>query len=456
MKGLHWDITKKCNLRCKHCYNADKYFNLNASEYSLEDELNLEEGKKVIDKLYENGFSVIHFLGGEPLASSNIFELIKYAKNYGFEVSLNSNATLLEDFTQNKLIELQVDRFSASLDGATAATNDSIRGTGVFEKVCKNMKSLNKKILQQNSSLQTSIVSVLTKANQHELFMLPKLVSELGCNLLVLSAFIESGNGKNNISSYQVENDYSEMLNEIENLVCNYLPQTDVTLQLDLRPLVAEYLKNKYNAPILHNPMNDLCPAGEDLFYLEADGLLHPCLIYRMKSGKSAIASGELIYQETNLLETDFENIISGDYWTSFLRKKKAFNPQKIKTCKDCQYSDICTPCPFDYDSYKLPVDTCEWVYQRIQKDISEINKRAIHITSNVYWDNNYIFISNRKILINGVIKDLLVTLINNSLTFSEIVFSISKIYDVSNERLEKDLLMIVYQLKNKGVLIIE
>ena len=27
IKSLHWDITKNCNLRCKHCYNADKYFN---------------------------------------------------------------------------------------------------------------------------------------------------------------------------------------------------------------------------------------------------------------------------------------------------------------------------------------------------------------------------------------------------------------------------------------------
>ena len=456
MKGLHWDITKKCNLRCKHCYNADKYFNSNASDFSFRNELNLDEGKKVIDKIHEQGFTVIHFLGGEPLASENIFELIKYAKNYGMEVSLNSNATLLDEAIQDKLIELKVDRFSASIDGATATTNDAIRGNGVFEKVCNNMKSLNKKIVQKNSTMQTSIVSVLTKANQHELFMLPKLVSELGCKLLVLSAFIESGNGKSNINTYQVEENYSAMLDEIEKLVSNQLLLTDISLQLDLRPLVAEYLKNKYNAPVIHNPMNDLCPAGEDLLYLEADGLLHPCLVYRMDSGKKAIASGELIYQETSLLENDFEKIISNNYWTTFIQKKNNFNKSNIDTCKNCQYSSICTPCPFDYDSYDLSIDACEWVYKRMHSDIKEIDNKSIKISSNISFENNYIFINNKKVLINEVTKDFLNLVSSKSASFSNIVLDISQIYNVDTKRLEKELLMLVFKLKNIGILEIE
>ncbi len=456
MKGLHWDITKKCNLRCKHCYNADKYFNSNASDFSCIDELNLDEGKKVIDKIHEQGFAVIHFLGGEPLASENIFELIKYAKSYGMEVSLNSNATLLDETTQEKLIELNVDRFSASIDGATAITNDAIRGNDVFKKVCNNMKSLNKKIIQRNSTMQTSIVSVLTKANQHELHMLPKLVNELGCKLLVLSAFIESGNGKSNINTYQVEENYDTMLDEIEELVKNQLLSTGIYLQLDLRPLVAEYLKNKYNAPVIHNPMNDLCPAGEDLLYLEADGLVHPCLVYRMDSGKKAIASGELIYQETKLLENDFEKIITNNYWTTFIQKKNNFNKANIKTCKNCQYSTVCTPCPFDYDSYNLSIDACEWVYKRMQKDIKEMNNKTIKISPNVTFENNYIYIYERKVLINEVTKDFINIISAKSTSFSNIVLNISQIYNVDTERLEKELLMLVFKLKNIGIIKIE
>ena len=41
-KSLHWDITKNCNLRCKHCYNAEKYFNEQSDVY-IENEMNLEQ-----------------------------------------------------------------------------------------------------------------------------------------------------------------------------------------------------------------------------------------------------------------------------------------------------------------------------------------------------------------------------------------------------------------------------
>lgn len=41
-KSLHWDITKNCNLRCKHCYNAEKYFNEESDTY-MESEMNLEQ-----------------------------------------------------------------------------------------------------------------------------------------------------------------------------------------------------------------------------------------------------------------------------------------------------------------------------------------------------------------------------------------------------------------------------
>lgn len=98
IKSLHWDITKNCNLRCKHCYNAEKYFNKESNTY-MDSEMALEQCINTVEYFSNAGFGHIHFLGGEPLASPHIFDVIKRAKELGMRISINSNACLL---TENK------------------------------------------------------------------------------------------------------------------------------------------------------------------------------------------------------------------------------------------------------------------------------------------------------------------------------------------------------------------
>ena len=158
-KSLHWDITKNCNLRCKHCYNAEKYFNEQSDVY-IENEMNLEQCIRTVECFSSAGFGHIHFLGGEPLASPYIFDVIKRAKELGMIITINSNACLLTADIQQKLIDLGVDQFAASLDGCTALVNDSIRGNGTFEKVVSNMKQLNEQTKRYLSSLETVLVLI--------------------------------------------------------------------------------------------------------------------------------------------------------------------------------------------------------------------------------------------------------------------------------------------------------
>ena len=54
-----WNVTKKCNLSCRHCYAA--------TSATCETELTFEEGKKLTDDLSALGCPVILFSGGEPL-----------------------------------------------------------------------------------------------------------------------------------------------------------------------------------------------------------------------------------------------------------------------------------------------------------------------------------------------------------------------------------------------------
>ena len=63
------EVTRACNLRCKHC--------LNNSGIKDKNELTAAETKKLIKGLAEAGIQEIRFTGGEPLLNKHIFDYIK-------------------------------------------------------------------------------------------------------------------------------------------------------------------------------------------------------------------------------------------------------------------------------------------------------------------------------------------------------------------------------------------
>lgn len=90
-KLLVWDITSNCNLRCRHCYNGDLYFKNKIIDLTLEEKLDM------IRKVAKSGFKYLSLLGGEPLISEGLDEILKEAKNCGLKVFITTNGTLMND-----------------------------------------------------------------------------------------------------------------------------------------------------------------------------------------------------------------------------------------------------------------------------------------------------------------------------------------------------------------------
>lgn len=102
MKSVTWDLTGNCNLRCKHCYNADAYFDSKTNKCITHD-LDLNTCLETVKQLHQHNIEHIHFLGGEPLLAQTLEDVIKEAKKYDMYISINSNAVLLDENMQNKL-----------------------------------------------------------------------------------------------------------------------------------------------------------------------------------------------------------------------------------------------------------------------------------------------------------------------------------------------------------------
>lgn len=166
-----WEITSKCNLKCKHCLQYSKDFSLDENGRN---ELSLNAIKKIIREISEDKIvQEIWLSGGEPLMHKNIFEIINEINNFGIKVSLSTNGTLITYQTAKALYDAGIRYVHLSLDGACAYTHDSIRGMmGAFHK------TLNALVLLHTYKIQTGVTFMVTNDSVNEIYKVIDLVKK--------------------------------------------------------------------------------------------------------------------------------------------------------------------------------------------------------------------------------------------------------------------------------------
>lgn len=129
--NIYWEMTQACGLACRHC-------RAEAMPLPHPDELSHPEGLAFIDQILDFGHPLPQLIltGGDPLQRADLFPLIDYAVSKGIGVSITPAATGL--LTREMIAELKahgVDGLGLSLDAATAAAHDGIRGVpGTFDR----------------------------------------------------------------------------------------------------------------------------------------------------------------------------------------------------------------------------------------------------------------------------------------------------------------------------------
>ncbi len=138
---IHLDVetTNVCNLRCPFCAVTFKNWGPYRRGY-----MDLPLFQKIIDEGVENGLCSLKLsLRGEPMLHPNLFEMIRYAKEKGImDVYFNTNATLLDEYKANQLIDSGLDRISISFEGTTKEVYERYRVGARYEDVLLNIKRL--------------------------------------------------------------------------------------------------------------------------------------------------------------------------------------------------------------------------------------------------------------------------------------------------------------------------
>jgi len=323
-----WDITARCNLRCKHCYST--------AGRPLPKELSTSEVVSVLNDLAELGVAAIAYSGGEPLLRPDFFEILEATRDLGIFPALATNATLINREVAKKLKQVGVGFVQISLDGASPATHDSFRGVeGAFEKTLEGIKNA----LDQGLFVEVS--TTITRFNVNEVDSIIDLCEKLGVNWFMMFNFVPTGRGRfiveNDLSPYEREEVLHKLWSRLKENpglpVLSTAPQfARVALQMEGVGEVAVVPTHFYNMT-LHGRLKGLsefvggCGAGRCYAAIEPEGQIQPCVFFPLTVGN---------VREIKFSETWDTNPV---FWD--LRDR-----DKLKGgCGVCKYKYVCGGC---------------------------------------------------------------------------------------------------------------
>ena len=172
-----WDVSNKCNLRCRMCHFSHDEVFYRAAQYT---------SPAMFERIAAQALPIAHTLilsaSNEPLMSPHFAEILEIAARYGVpDILFLTNGQLLSRRIAEAVIESGVTQVQISIDGATKETYESIRRGARFERLLRNLEFLSERKRQLGRArprLQFNIV--LMRKNLEELPLFVDLAEKLG------------------------------------------------------------------------------------------------------------------------------------------------------------------------------------------------------------------------------------------------------------------------------------
>jgi len=177
-----WNITRRCNLKCVHCY-------AHAKDIPFDNELTTEQGKGLIDDLAAFGSPVMLFSGGEPLVRKDLPQLAAYAVEKGMRAVISTNGTLITPKMARTLKEIGLSYVGISLDGMKEI-NDRFRGvSGAFRSALEGIKN------SQDAGIKVGLRFTVNKFNVMEIPKIFQLIEEMDIPRVCFYHLVYAGRG---------------------------------------------------------------------------------------------------------------------------------------------------------------------------------------------------------------------------------------------------------------------
>ena len=170
LREVVWELTGRCNLRCGHCYLPQNRLKRGGSQ------LGLAEIKKIINQLFRLSCLELTFTGGEVFMRPDILEILSFAKEKGFLVTVITNAVLLDEKNIRRISMFGKGIFlNVTLNTLSEKTSRVM--TGVEGALAKTLNAIT---LLKTYAISFSVSTLVTRHNFRELDALIKFCAKLG------------------------------------------------------------------------------------------------------------------------------------------------------------------------------------------------------------------------------------------------------------------------------------
>jgi MoaA/NifB/PqqE/SkfB family radical SAM enzyme len=170
--------TRRCNLRCLHCYSSSAPEERDALPIAL-----LRDA--VTDAALE-GYTIAGLSGGEPILYKDLPELLDHAHKCGLSTTVTSNGMLLDE-AKVQMLKGRADLLALSIDGVPAAHNRIRVHERAFETMVSRLDNVRK------SRIPFGFIFTLTQHNLDELEWVANFAYDQGASLLQIHPLEEAG-----------------------------------------------------------------------------------------------------------------------------------------------------------------------------------------------------------------------------------------------------------------------
>ncbi len=302
---LQFELTSRCNERCRHCYLP-----VARLAKTLESDLVLD----ILDQMREMGTLSVSFSGGEPMLHPDLPLFLRRARENDFSIAVLSNGTALTDNLANELAEARLAYIQFSVYSTIPEEHDYI--TRIPGSHTLTMQAIEKLMARQ---VPVQISCPTMKSNYKNFKKV--LQWGLGLGLKTYTDYIMMARADctdDNLAERLEKAEIEKLLKDIIEHDESYRDALDERIDLINLQL-----------PSLQQSGRSVCGVGRSTLCLGSNGYYFPC------AGWQGMQLGNA-YQQT-LKDVWFESpkltMLRKVTWDSF--------PE----CMVCNYSDYCAMC---------------------------------------------------------------------------------------------------------------
>jgi radical SAM protein with 4Fe4S-binding SPASM domain len=306
-----WNLTRRCNLECAHCYISA------GPSRASGDELSTERCLELVDQILSvNPAPMLILTGGEPLVREDIEAIVHKAAAGGATVVLGTNGTLLTTGRIDSLRQAGLLGVAVSIDSLEARYHDRFRhGHGALAATLAAVEAL------REARLDFVVQTTVTRGNRRELGALAAWSADKGAVAFNVYFVVQTGRAGGMEGLSPVQNEV--VLQELVDLERQYRGRMMVRSKCQPAMMRKVYETDPESTLLNYETR---CPCGVHYCRIAPDGKVTPCPFMPAVAG--------------DLREHDFATIWSGSPIFRRLRDGRLTGK-----CGRCEYREICGGC---------------------------------------------------------------------------------------------------------------